>query len=135
MKFMKRLALALVLVAVAGALFFPVFAEPKGEYLTLSVAKMERTDTSNPGEVMLSFTVNVTNKSSEPVQFTNNNFGLMDSTGMKHLVNRARFFAMLMVEPGKTVTADRIFFNIPKEAKPKELVLFLKRKAVGRVSL
>lgn len=110
------------------------FAADQDE-VSITVAKMEKGDTSKPGEVLYSYEVSVTNISTHVVKFDNNNFMLVDDKGAKYGVTRYRFKDHITLEPRKTANCDRIYFAIPDKAKPKALVLHKRKQVLGKTAL
>jgi hypothetical protein len=103
--------------------------------VSLSVTKTEKGDSSKPGEILYSYEVTVTNKSSETVKFNNNDFVLLDDKGAKYGVTRFRFKDHITLEPGKSANSDRIYFLLPEKAKPRALVLHKKKNVLGKTAL
>jgi hypothetical protein len=105
-------------------------APQKGDYVTMVILNKQAGDTSNPNEIMYSLTVQFTNNTQKSFQVTNNDLFLTEESGRKYAVNRLRFAEALFLEPGKTVTCDRIYFTVPRDSKIQYLVLY-KRGIVG----
>lgn len=96
----------------------------KGSYVEIVILNKQVTDTSNPGEIMYTLAVQFTNKTKKAAQITNNDLFLVEDSGRKYAVNRLRFAESLFLEPGEPVSADRIYFTVPRSAKPQKLVLY-----------
>jgi hypothetical protein len=99
----------------------------------LAVMQKQTGATSKPGQIMYTLSVQVTNKSSKLLQFTNNRFFLIDSRGARLPVNRARYPEAVAVAAGQATICDRIFFDVPSEARIEWLVLIVGSREAGRV--
>jgi len=100
--------------------------------ITMAVTDKQSTTTSNPNNLLITLSLRFTNSGSTLVQFTNNNIALIDSTGKRYLVNRARFAETVAVGPGGSAECSRVFFEVPREAKISDVILFMKGKVVAR---
>ncbi|MBI3929180.1 MAG: hypothetical protein HY319_26785 [Armatimonadetes bacterium] len=130
MKIRRMLTLLVLLLLVQ-----PALAQKGTEIVKLEVVKKEVGGTSNPELQLYHFTVRITNLTGKPFQFTNNHFALKEASGRVHLVSRFRFPEGVFLEPGKPVSLDRIYFELPRDARPELLVLFRGRRVLGKVAL
>jgi hypothetical protein len=103
--------------------------------VTLVVLSQQVSGTSSPDNDLVHFKVKLTNAGAVAVPYTNNRFVLTDSEGANHLVSRPWYPAGAALEPGQSVEIDRIYFEIPKKAKPAELSLMWRRAVVGSAKL
>ncbi|MHC9542117.1 MAG: hypothetical protein AB9903_21620 [Vulcanimicrobiota bacterium] len=142
---MKRRALMFLLIVLAVVAAFPVQAQrprktPSGQAtqgeaqpsITVAVTDRQSTTTSNPNNVLITLSLRFTNTGSTLIQFTNNNIALLDSAGKRYLVTRARFAETVAVSPGGSADCSRIFFEVPREARISEVILFMKGAVVAR---
>ncbi|MCE7872741.1 DUF4352 domain-containing protein [bacterium CPR1] len=123
------LGLILLLLGSAGA------QRANDKKATLKVVKSSSTGTANPSETMIELSVQVTNAGQAQLAFSNNNFVLLDDQGKRHVVNRGRYPERFDLAPGESATATRIFFTLPREAKPAAVQLILLRGAIGEAKL
>ena len=99
-------------------LLLPAGAAPaRKRSVKIEVVKVERSATANPTDDLIELKVRLTNQGSQAVPYTNNRFVLEDSLGKKHLVSRPWYPQGDLLEPGKSVEFDRVYFEIPKAAK------------------
>lgn len=89
----------------------------------LVVLDQSAADTADPNNQLYCFKVKCTNSGEKAVRITNNQFYVLDDQGRNHLVERGRYRDEQMLDPGQSVTLDRIYIAVPKTAKPKELHL------------
>jgi len=142
---LKRHAVTILLIALAVITAFPTQAQrprktPAAQEtqggaqtsLTMTVTDKQSTTTSNPNNVLITLSLRFTNTGSTLVQFTNNNIALLDSTGKRYLVTRARFAETVAVSPGGSADCSRVFFEVPRSAVISEVILFMKGAVVAR---
>lgn len=142
---MKRRAITFLLIVLAVVAAFPAQAQrprktPSGQatqgeaqsLITMAVTDRQSTTTSNPNNVLITLSLRFTNAGSTLIQFTNNNIALLDSAGKRYLVTRARFPETVAVSPGGSADCSRVFFEVPREAKISEVILFMKGAVVAR---
>lgn len=142
---MRRFSILFLLLLLAVVLASPadaqrprrtpsVQATQTSEQLSISMVVIDRQSatTSNPKNVLYTLSLRFTNSGSTPVQFTNNNLALLDTSGKKYFVSRLRFAETVSVSPGGSAECSRVFFEIPREAQISDAVLFLKGKIVAK---
>jgi hypothetical protein len=120
-------------------LLVPAWARPARQAaappLKLQVNSQQKSALSDSTKQMWTYTVSVTNTGAEPVQFTNNNFVLVDSKGGTHLVPRLRYPDRIQLAPGQTQKVERIYFEIPVDARPAQLRVSTLKALLGECSL
>ncbi|MGV8121560.1 MAG: hypothetical protein AB2L14_17510 [Candidatus Xenobiia bacterium LiM19] len=142
---MKKRAITFLLIVLAVVAAFPAQAQrprktpscqaTQGEAqssITVAVTDKQSTTTSNPNNVLITLSLRFTNTGSTLIQFTNNNIALLDSAGKRYLVTRARFAETVAVSPGGSADCSRVFFEVPREARISEVILFMKGAVVAR---
>lgn len=112
----------------------PASASSSGGALDVKIIRKEKTSSSNPNEITYTLGVSLANRTDAGINISNNNFALEEDSGRKHPVNRRKFGSPVFVEPGKTAKVDRIYFTVPKDAKIKYLLVFKRRKILGKTS-
>ena len=143
MQIRRTVALALALGALLlGLLPGPAHPRPSSPppgaaqpTLRVELLKSQKGLTNSPTHDLYEFTLRVTNQGATPVQFTNNSFVLEDDAGARHRVSRPWYRQALALQPGQSTTVDRLYFEIPKTAKPRTLALVAGRQVLGRVDL
>lgn len=114
-------------------LLAPSLAQPKG--VKVEVLKKERSATANREADLLHFKVRLINNSKKALPYTNNRFVLKDDQDQVYLVSRGWYPQGKLLKPGDSVELDRVYFEIPKKAKAKELVLMWRRVPLGSAKL
>jgi len=100
--------------------------------ITVAVIDRQSTTTSNPDNLLITLSLRFTNTGSTLIQFTNNNIALLDSAGKRYHVTRARFAETVAVSPGGSADCSRVFFEVPREARISEVILFMRGAVVAR---
>lgn len=142
---LKRRAIIFILIVLAVVTAFPAQAQrprktPPGRTtqgearpsITMAVMDRQSTTTSNPNNLLITLSLRFTNTGSTLTQFTNNNIALLDSAGKRYHVTRARFAETVAVSPGGSADCSRVFFEVPREARISEVILFMKGAVVAR---
>jgi hypothetical protein len=139
----RRFLVSAILIALAvGSLSPAAFAQrPRkspgivsGGGVELILSGKDAAGTSNPGETMYTLTIDVVNKGAQALQFSNNNFVLISSSGKRYLVTRGRFADSIFVKPGESARCDRIFFVTPRDEKIDSVLLFVKGRVLGKTA-
>lgn len=126
---------AMLVLTLALALGIAAHAQKNQASATLKVVNYRTSGTANPQETLHEFTVSVTNTGQTPLRLSNNMFVVTDDEGKRHMVTRGRYPERVALDPGKSDTLDRIYFNLPTGRKPKSLALMFARREVGSVDL
>lgn len=101
----------------------------------MKLVKLDKTTTSNPNESLYEFSLELTNTGTELVRFNNNEVLLVDNQDKYHRVVRLRNRQVMILKPGESVVADRMFYQLPNEVKPKRAVLRVGNKILGETGL
>jgi hypothetical protein len=130
---MKRLVLLLCLL-----LLIPSVAQRQRKQranVALQLVDQKRTTTASQTHDLVEFKVKLINKGEAPLVYTNNRFVLTDSDHNTYTVNRLRYPERATLAPGSSAIVERIFFDIPKKAKPAEITFMVGLKSAGSVKL
>lgn len=89
----------------------------------IQVVKQNAASTADPNHQLYEFSVKCTNQGQQPVRLSNNLFYVVDDAGGMHHVERGRYPEIEALQPGQSMTLDRIYIAVPRDRKPKELHL------------
>lgn len=128
MRILWTIVLAMVLLA-------PGLAQKARPSVAMKLVKMDKTTTSNPNESLYEVSLEFTNTGSELVRFNNNEVLLVDDQGKYHRVVRLRNRQVMILKPGESAVADRMFYQLPNGVKPKRAVLRVGNKVLGETGL
>jgi hypothetical protein len=104
-------------------------------YLDLKVLSKTESVSADPSKTTYSFELEVTNKTTRPVTFTNVAFYVFDGMGKRYGVSSMRFSQRYIIKPGDKLKVERIYFLIPKNAALKELTIFKAGGLLAKTSL
>jgi hypothetical protein len=140
---MKRFLITLMVIALCSFFLSPAAIAQRagkgagaagGTGVELQVTSKDAAGSSNPNEAVYTVAVNVVNKGSVPLQFSNNQFALIATSGKRYLVTRGRFPESVFIKPGESARCDRIFFTTPKGEKIDSIILFAKGRVLGKAA-
>lgn len=129
MKHNRLISILLVL------LCFGAVSAQKKRGVELKVVKIERSSTASRTDDLIHLKIKLTNVSGRDLPYTNNRFVLEDSEGEKHLVSRGWYPQGKLLEPGQSVELERVYFEIPKDRKPRKVTLYWRLIPLGSTTV
>lgn len=105
-----------------------------GLIVEIAITSKQRSETSNPNEVMYTLKVSFRNIGKTAVRFTNNNLFLEDDAGKKYRVSRLGFAQPIDLQPYATAESDRIYYVVPRDTDIKYLKLIKGKTVIGMTS-
>lgn len=116
-------------------LTFTRAGDATGGKVGLKVLDKKTGEPNDEGKMTYTLKVEFTNNTDSKVTLNLQNFYLEEESGTSRHVNDDNSKDDVTVEPGKTVTLQKINFTIPKDAKIKYLVFHRGRKLSDKVEI
>lgn len=129
------LILALILTLVTPTLARPGDRKRSPVKADIKIVKAEKTTSPDFNGELLQYTIQVTNRSERSIKVTNNHFVLKLESGVNKRVARGRFPTKVQLEPGKSVTVERVYFEHDRKDKPIGITFMVGGREAGSVKL